>query len=84
MLNEEAMTLFYFIRFPFGLDCSFFLNIKVFYSYKLMCCKCHIIEAEIYNDCGNFCSICWNDITDSSPRPNSVLSIINNNPSWLI
>ena len=45
-----------------------------------MCCKCHIIEAEIYNDCGNFCSICWNDITDSSPRPNSVLSIINNNP----
>jgi hypothetical protein len=47
-----------------------------------LCCKCHIIEAEIYNDCGNFCCRCWNDITDSSPSPNSVLSMISDNHSW--
>jgi hypothetical protein len=33
-----------------------------------ICSKCKNAEVEIWNDCGNYCVKCWQEITDSSPR----------------
>jgi len=33
-----------------------------------ICSKCKNAEVEIWNDCGNYCVNCWQEITDTSPR----------------
>jgi hypothetical protein len=48
----------------------------------IMCCKCHVVEADIYNDEGGYCCVCWNELHDSSPKPNKVLSNLNYIPNW--
>jgi hypothetical protein len=31
-------------------------------------CRSKNAEVEIWNDCGNYCVNCWQEITDTSPR----------------